>query len=163
MSVENYKELNQNIDNLDFKNLKYKLYKSKEINKEKLDIAEKEYKKFLILVKMYPKSKIIPTKLVDMFWHNHILDTQSYHKDCTKIFGYYLHHYPYFGIFNEESKKDHNKSFEITKKLYFKHFGKYITAKNMKNSYSSESHFSDCGPVETDPLPETDPDGGPNI
>jgi hypothetical protein len=37
-------------------------------------------------------------KIVDEIWHQHILDTHAYHRDCDAIFGSYLHHFPYFGM-----------------------------------------------------------------
>ena len=35
---------------------------------------------------------------MDAFWHQHILDTVAYQRDTVQIFGYFLHHFPYFGI-----------------------------------------------------------------
>jgi hypothetical protein len=35
-----------------------------------------------------------PNKVVDIFWHTHILFTQKYFKDCEVVFGHYLHHEP---------------------------------------------------------------------
>ena len=37
-----------------------------------------EYRKYLILCLKYPKKSIVPSPLVDEFWHLHILDTQKY-------------------------------------------------------------------------------------
>ena len=39
---------------------------------------------------------IVANKLVDLVWHEHILDTRVYMIDCTALFGRYLHHYPCF-------------------------------------------------------------------
>jgi hypothetical protein len=35
---------------------------------------------------------------VDKFWHQHILDTVGYARDCQLMFGYFLHHNPYLGL-----------------------------------------------------------------
>ncbi len=35
-----------------------------------------------------------PSKVVDIFWHTHILFTQKYFQDCDAVFGHYLHHEP---------------------------------------------------------------------
>lgn len=54
-----------------------------------------EYKKFLALKLKYQDVPIIPSYLVDQIWHQHILDTRAYTKDCIDIFGYYVHHDPH--------------------------------------------------------------------
>ena len=56
--------------------------------------CEQKYKRFLWLMKCYPEHRLVPSKDVDEFWHNHILYTREYHQDCQRIFGYYLHHVP---------------------------------------------------------------------
>jgi hypothetical protein len=66
-----------------------------------LDLMEDEYRKFLALHLAFPDADIVPCKLVDEIWHQHILDTRAYHADCQAIFGSYLHHYPYFGMCGE--------------------------------------------------------------
>lgn len=54
----------------------------------------KLYKEFLILQKKHLPEQLVPTRQVDEFWHNHILHTQRYTRDCSAIFGHYLHHQP---------------------------------------------------------------------
>lgn len=41
--------------------------------REQVDTTEKWYKRFLSLMVLYPEKIIAPTKLVDKFWHYHIL------------------------------------------------------------------------------------------
>jgi hypothetical protein len=36
----------------------------------------------------------MPSKAVDVLWHEFILATHEYHRFCKKAFGYYLHHVP---------------------------------------------------------------------
>ncbi len=85
------------------------------------------YKNYLILKLKYGgEHKLPPSEEIDEFWHHHILDTAQYQKDCEAIFGYYLHHYPYFGIDDKTDKSDLNKAFEKTQELYHKEFGEYI-------------------------------------
>lgn len=50
--------------------------------------VEREYRLFLV----DPSQR--PTKLVDTFWHMHILDTIRYTADCIALYGEYLHHIP---------------------------------------------------------------------
>jgi hypothetical protein len=84
--------------------------------------AESEYVKFLALKRAYPYKEIVPHKQIDQFWHFHILDTEKYALDCEKIFGYFLHHYPYFGMNGDEDMQNLIDSFEETKWLYKLHF-----------------------------------------
>src|SRR5882672_8892843 len=62
------------------------------------DVAERDYRRFLTLHLRYPDRTLVPSALLDLVWHYHILDTRKYMEDCERIFGYYLHHDPYFGI-----------------------------------------------------------------
>jgi len=67
-------------------------------SQEKTDAVEKEYRRFLCLMKIFPEEHIAPLMDVDTFWHYHILDTMKYAEDCQQVFGYFQHHYPYVGI-----------------------------------------------------------------
>lgn len=115
------------IDTLDFTMVKLKLQDKEEgkgWSTELCDEAEEEYKKFLALKKEYPDKDIVPNHIVDTFWHQHILDTEKYFEDCDKVFGFYMHHFPYFGMNGEQDKQNLTDAFEESKELYKKHFGK---------------------------------------
>lgn len=90
---------------------------------DQCDETETEYKRFLALKRNYPNKEIVPNGPVDKFWHQHILDTAKYSEDCTDLFGYFLHHYPYFGMNGEQDAKNLVDAFEDTKALYKLHFG----------------------------------------
>lgn len=92
-------------------------------NAEECDDVELEYKRFLELKRLYPDKDIVPNGSIDKFWHQHILDTAQYAEDCLRIFGYFLHHYPYFGMNGEADAKNLSNAFEETKFLYQQHFG----------------------------------------
>lgn len=126
MTVTIQNKIAPEIEILNFERLKYKLLKSEDDfswTSELCDLGEREYKRFLTLIKENPGIEIVPTKLMDKFWHQHILDTIAYEKDCKSVFGFFLHHFPYFGIFGENDKINLNNTFEMTKKLYFDYFG----------------------------------------
>ncbi len=73
-----------------------KLKKTKGWDQEKIQIIENEYRKFLYLIATHPTKVIIPwSQDLDDFWHQHILDTNQYPKDCDKIAGRYIHHDPH--------------------------------------------------------------------
>ncbi len=116
------------IRDLDLEMVKHKLclpveQEGKGWSEQKVDKVEAAYKRYLVLSLLYRNESIVPDKLVDEMWHAHILDTHAYHEDCQDIFGYYLHHFPYFGLRGEEDAQDLKDSFEETKRLSQKHFG----------------------------------------
>lgn len=116
----------KDIDGLDLGMIKLKLQDHEEgqgWSHAQCDETEKEYKKFLALKRRYPDYEIVPHRMVDIFWHQHILDTEKYYQDCENIFGYFVHHYPYFGMRDEQEKQDLMDAFEETKQLYYQHFG----------------------------------------
>ncbi len=83
-----------------------------------------EYRKYLVLCKEYPHAALVPSSFVDDFWHFHILDTLKYQSDCGRYFGYFLHHFPYFGIRGEEDKKNLKSAWTESLAIYKTHFGK---------------------------------------
>lgn len=87
------------------------------------DAVEIEYKRFLTLKRLYPEHEIVPNRLIDLFWHQHILDTERYASDCQELFGHFVHHYPYFGMQGEEDHQNLVAAFSETSRLYKQHFG----------------------------------------
>jgi hypothetical protein len=90
---------------------------------EKADAVEKEYRRFLCLMKMYPDESIAPLVDVDTFWHYHILDTMKYAVDCAQAFGYFVHHYPYVGLRGGDDEQFRVDSGERMQSLYEATFG----------------------------------------
>lgn len=114
------------INALNFVMLKLKLQDKEEgqgWSPELCNDAEFEYKRFLALKRLYPDKDIVPNEAIDKFWHQHILDTYQYAKDTENVFGYFLHHYPYFGMNGLQDAQNLTDAFEETKDLYYKHFG----------------------------------------
>ena len=113
------------IATISFEMIKIKLQDEEEgagWSEEECAIAETEYIKFLALKRVYPALEIVPHKQIDIFWHFHILDTEKYAKDCDRIFGYFLHHYPFFGMNGDQDAQNLIDAFEETKVLYRYHF-----------------------------------------
>ena len=114
------------IDKIDLEPIKFNLVSREEgpgwtVKKTKL--IEKWYRRFLLLVKMYPDKTIVPTKDIDTFWHYHIIDTRKYIDDCNKVFGKYFHHFPYFGSRGKADKANFEKTFLAAQELFEVHFG----------------------------------------
>jgi hypothetical protein len=123
------KGLDLNVAKLDFERLKHKCTESSEaeMSAEEWNFAEKEYRRFLSLKSFYPSVSLVPSKLIDEIWHAHILDTRAYREDCQKVFGQFIDHYPYFGIYGDDDYRDLHDAFQRTVALYERHFGKYPT------------------------------------
>jgi hypothetical protein len=124
----NQKGIDPVIANLDLEMVKMKLREPEEGENwthDQCDSAEVEYKRYLHLCKKFGKG-IVPNKIMDKFWHYHILDTRAYHKDCDTVFGHYLHHFPYFGMRGEQDAIDLKNSFLQTKEKYLETFGEEI-------------------------------------
>jgi len=119
--------LEMNVSKLDFKRLKHKYTQSSEaeMSHAEWDSAELEYRRFLTLKTLYPSISLVPSKQVDAIWHAHILDTRAYREDCQRIFGSFLDHYPYFGIYGQDDYQELKNAFAQTVCLYEKHFGFY--------------------------------------
>lgn len=88
-----------------------------------LDRAEQECRRFLALHLMYPQAAIVPCGLVDEVWHAHILDTHAYASDCQTVFGFFLHHFPYFGVRGEQDAADLATAYDSTPARYRDAFG----------------------------------------
>jgi len=118
---------NMNIDQLDLTMVKRKLMEpfpeGRGWTAFQADEAEKWYKRYLFLCAEYPAMAVVPNYPIDTVWHQHILDTAAYADDCQRIFGKFLHHFPYFGLRGEDDRKHRDRSFDETNALYAKHFG----------------------------------------
>jgi hypothetical protein len=87
-------------------------------SRERVDAVEPEYRRFLVLMKTYPDEQVAPLADVDTFWHYHILDTLKYAEDCERIFGYFLHHFPYVGLGGEADHAAHEAVAIRMRELY---------------------------------------------
>ena len=134
-------EAMRRIAELDLDCIKFKLMNTEDgegWTREQVDKTEKWYKRFLSLMILFPEKVILPTKLVDKFWHYHILDTQKYAEDCQDVFGYFVHHFPYFGMRGVEDKANLMSAGAETADLYTQVFGESVDELG--------SAFSLCGP-----------------
>ena len=89
----------------------------------KVNAVEVEYKRFLYLMKKFPNERTAPLVDVDPFWHYHILDTMKYAADCERVFGYFLHHFPYLGMRGEEDEEALQRAGQRMGELYAAAFG----------------------------------------
>jgi hypothetical protein len=152
-------EKNMNFDQLDLEPIKFKLMNKKSglgWSLEFCDEVEQQYKKWMMLVAQYPDIHLVPSHFVDIFWHYHILDTQKYAADCLHSFGYFVHHYPYFGMQDEEDKNKASKAWEKTKEIFKNEFN--IELDYIEKSYVLNNTSASC---DTQPNCNDNPDCTP--
>lgn len=92
-----------------------------------IETIQRDYLRFLALCCAYPDEKIVPSRDVDKFWHQHILDTHAYAEDTRRVFGRFLHHNPYFGT-APQTCEDLESAYSMTRSLYRRHFGVSISS-----------------------------------
>jgi hypothetical protein len=111
---------------LDLSNVRSKLADPEEgkgFSQQRLDLMEAEYRKFLAMHLAHPDAEVVPCKLVDEIWHQHILDTAAYRADCEALFGEFLDHFPYFGMRGEDDAAALAVTYRKTLDLYEHDFG----------------------------------------
>lgn len=114
------------VESLDLERIKMKLMHGESgegWSQQKADAVEREYRRFLCLMKMYPDEDTAPLVDVDTFWHYHILDTMKYAVDCEQVFRYFLHHYPYVGLRGGDDERFRIDSGDRMRSLYEATFG----------------------------------------
>lgn len=118
------------IDNYNFQHLRWKIAKNETnidgliLTQDNVDLAIREYRRYLLLKLENPGTPLGPTALMDLVWHYHILDTKKYIEFCEKVFDGYLHHSPFFGPHSPTGEQDRmNDSRELMIGLYSEKFG----------------------------------------
>jgi hypothetical protein len=102
--------------------------------------SEKEYKYFIYLVTLTGENLSIPTKVVDLIWHAHILHTKDYIAFCDYVAGSYIHHTPY--PYTEEKFEDNTDKVSLLSQQVF---GNIVFDFNKKNLIT-KVNFSSSGP-----------------
>lgn len=88
---------------------------------EMAERVELEYRRFIELSYLYDGIVIVPScKMVDEFWHAHVLFTKDYAVFCETVGERFLHHNPTLG--NEAQALQPHYAVE-TFNRYFEHFG----------------------------------------
>jgi hypothetical protein len=136
---------------LDLANVRMKLRDTGEGPGLPLDIVdtmEREYRRFLVLHLLYPDSDLVPCKVVDEMWHQHILDTAAYRADCDLLFGGFLDHFPYFGMRGEDDACALEDAYAETVHLYCEAFGQPADDTWMSVEASSKCKRTACKPMK---------------
>jgi hypothetical protein len=132
------------ISNLDLKLAKEKLKEKKSWwwnLWNDVDKLELEYKQFLYLILANPGKTVVPwSQNMDDLWHEHILDTKKYKKDCEEIFGKFVDHNPHLPIGTPEQ----TKAFSETKEMYREAFGEKVKNKSSGKPSSEAACGAGC-------------------
>lgn len=97
--------LDPDIANLDLEPVAFKALLEEGWSVEEVDRNVLLYRGYLQAIRNSDKSfRTVPTKEIDIVWHHHILDTQKYMEDCERLFGRYVHHFPYSGLLGGEDE-----------------------------------------------------------
>src|SRR5262245_45921098 len=104
------------------------------------DHVESRYRRYLCMILMSGgRGSVVPTKEIDLFWHQHILDTRAYASDCQQVFGRFLHHFPYFGMRGDDDAKNLENAFEDTKRTYARLFGEEYSHSDATRCHKCDS------------------------
>lgn len=91
--------------------------------------VEQRYRRYLCMIALKPEVQHVPGRDIDLFWHQHILDTRAYAQDCDRVFGEFIHHFPYLGMRGDDDAKNLLSAFDKTKAYYAELFNEdYTTA-----------------------------------
>lgn len=130
-SQRNFDEVRGAIEEFDLEPIKVKLMDPEEglgWSRDRAEAVERLYRGFLFLSFKYQDRPLTPSWDIDDFWHFHILDTMKYAEDCDRIFGFFLHHFPYFGMRGEEDAANLVVTAEETRRLFHEEFGADLAA-----------------------------------
>lgn len=110
---------------LDFELEKLRLkikFGTKKWPNEKCERVELKYKRFLALKRCFPHLQLVPCAEIDYFWLEHYADEEKYAKETTRIFGYVLNQFQFFGLSRREAGIELKQSLQETKNLYHRFF-----------------------------------------
>jgi hypothetical protein len=102
-----------------------------------ISVLEQEYGKFIAL--RIRDEKAIPSELIDLYWHTHILNTKHYYQYCIQCHSVFVHH-RVGEITNEEVKKER---FHYTLELYHHTYGDSFETPDAKQCWLPDKNIVD--------------------
>ncbi|HEX9965510.1 MAG TPA: glycine-rich domain-containing protein-like [Allosphingosinicella sp.] len=113
-------------------------------SQEHTEWVEQRYRRYLCMLYLSRRGSVVPTRDIDLFWHQHILDTRGYADDCDRVFGEFIHHFPYFGMRGDDDARALESSFDRTKAIYASLFGEdYAVARTATSNQVGKCHDED--------------------
>lgn len=110
---------------LDLQMVKHKLqhaFGTRPWSKNKCEMTELAYKRFLTLKRMFPGKLLIPTPSIHEFWRQHYLEKEQYSRDCYEVFGYYVGKLLWQQKHLRESEEQLTQAYRETQHLYRTYF-----------------------------------------
>lgn len=113
----------------------------KEMSPERRAEACTRYAMWLNLKRLNPKSRLAPTREIDLFWHLHMLSPVAYYNDCIRTFGKIIDHDGGFGKGEGELpllQRVFTKTAELWQSTYgvpYRDDGKWMHEQGMTNCW----------------------------
>ncbi len=117
--------------------LKAKLSEDQKWTPSFTEMAIKEYRRFLVLA--VDQCGVVPSKVIDEVWHQHLLNTENYADMCEQLKISFLHHRP---TSSEKDLEECREQFKMTLQKYKETFDELPPAEiweKMGNGYCSGS------------------------
>ncbi len=131
----------QRLETTQFLNVRKKLAKSGEVNPDRMEIVELEFKRFMALTYLVDGPVGMSSKEVDAYWHQFILFTRSYFDFCMTTFGRFIHHQP-----NTDEMAVDSTGKENFQNAYLAHFGE-IPAIWLSEQPCTDCCSNDCSSI----------------
>ena len=117
----NIHRLVKRIDAVDLTKVRMYLINRQKMDPHRVDVLIREYRRYLVLCVVNPKTRKPISREVDEVWHSHIMFTRDYTTMGNDVFGRYFHHKP--AITEEECLQRGDLYEENTRKEYLTVFG----------------------------------------
>lgn len=85
---------------------------------EEAERSVEEYRRFIAVLAAEPNKILVPTKVADPAWHEHILFMERYEKDMLRVVGGKVYHYPEVYDCEDWHQGIRNTQDEFRKKFY---------------------------------------------
>jgi hypothetical protein len=99
------------------------------------DYSELRYRRFLCLHRLDRTLPLAPPDDIDAWWHQHILFTRAYARDCERFFGEFLHHDPGSGTPSDTEAMA--QAYARTARFYNEAFGEDYAATDPDGTVSN--------------------------
>lgn len=109
---------------------------------DRINQAINWYRRMLEISVKYPDFNAVPGQDIDDAWHQHIMNTKLYGRDCLYALGFFLHHTP-FGYTNAETGYL-EKQYKATHALYRREFGEIPPFQRMARCDDKHGKCVDC-------------------
>ncbi len=77
------------------------------LSKDALTLVKQELKHYFEIKTVYNNRLFsMPSRVVDVAWHEFILHTRDYHEFCEQAFGHYFHHNPFSGEMSLQNMRE---------------------------------------------------------